>query len=72
MLLVALLAGIFAQSPPPPAAGLKATIKISLVKLVAPAVHTEEKTPPFGNFGPLLTQLLTRFTSGPIDWKKGS
>src|SRR4051794_30131182 len=65
MVLVALLAGMFAQSPPPPPAGLKATIRISLVKLQAPAVHEAEKTPPFGNFGPLLTQLLT--PEGPVD-----
>ena len=56
MWLLVFLAAVFAQEP---AAGLKATIRISLVKLEAPAVRDAEKTPPFGNFGPLLTQLLT-------------
>jgi len=51
-----------AADAPAPAASLKATIKISLAKVdAAPA----DKTPPFGNFGPLLTQLLT--PEGPVD-----
>jgi hypothetical protein len=62
MILLTLLA-VLAQTPAP-AAGLKATIKISLAKLEAPAVRDGEKTPPFGNFGPLLTQLLT--PEGPV------
>ena len=55
-----------AQAPQPPAsaATLKATIRLSVVKVDTPAVTTE-KTPPFGNFGPLLQQLLT--PEGPVD-----
>ena len=37
---------------------------MSVVKLDTPAVSTE-KTPPFGNFGPLLQQLLT--PEGPVE-----
>src|SRR5215813_1883262 len=64
MVYLVLLATVLAQAPPQTAA-LKATIKISLVKLEAPAVRDGEKTPPFGNFGPLLTQLLT--PEGPVE-----
>ena len=65
--LLALLAQTPAQTPPPAAAGagLKATIRISVVKLDAPAVRDSEKPPPYGNFGPLLMQLLT--PEGPVD-----
>ena len=53
-----------APQPPAAAAALKATIRMSVVKVDTPAVTTE-KTPPFGNFGPLLQQLLT--PEGPVD-----
>src|SRR5262245_90996 len=62
MLLLAFLAALVAQSPSP---GLKATIRISVVKLDVPAVRDVEKPPPYGNFGPLLMQLLT--PEGPVD-----
>jgi len=69
MLLLALLAAVCAQSPAPqapaPTTGLKATIRISIVKLDTPAVREGEKPPPYGNFGPLLTQLLT--PEGAVD-----
>jgi len=59
MMILTLLA-LLAQTPQ--TATLKATIRVSLVKVEsAPA----DKTPPFGNFGPLLTQLLT--PEGPVD-----
>jgi len=64
MLLLAVLAGLCAQTPAP-ASGLKATIRISLVKLQEPAVRAEQKPPPIGNLGPLLMQLLT--PEGPVD-----
>jgi hypothetical protein len=68
--LLALLAQAQAQAPSPtptptPAPTLKATIRLSLVKLDAPAVRDAAKPPPFGNFGPLLTQILT--PEGPVD-----
>src|SRR5262245_22657876 len=62
--LLALLAQSQAQAPAA-AGGLKATIRISVVKLDAPAVRDGEKPPPYGNFGPLLMQLLT--PDGPVD-----
>jgi hypothetical protein len=67
MLLLTLLATLSMQAPAAPASppGLKATIKISLVKLEAPAVRDAEKPSPLGNFGPLLTQILT--PEGPVD-----
>src|SRR5215813_4417863 len=59
MMILTLLA-LLAQTPQ--TATLKATIRVSLVKVEsAPA----DKTPPFGNLGPLLTQLLT--PEGPVD-----
>jgi hypothetical protein len=64
--LLTLLTQTPAPAPPQPAT-LKATIRISIVKLDAPAVRdaAAEKPPPFGNFGPLLMQLLT--PEGPVD-----
>jgi hypothetical protein len=70
MVLLAILALLLqAQTPPPAPAGtsaptLKATIRVGLAKLDAPAVREAEKPPPFGNFGPLLTQVLT--PEGPV------
>jgi hypothetical protein len=69
MLLLAFLAAVCAQSPAPqapaPTSGLKATIRISIVKLDTPVVREGEKPSPYGNFGPLLTQLLT--PEGAVD-----
>lgn len=49
-----------AQAPAP--ATLKATIRMSIVKIGAPGDMTAS---PYGNFGPLLSQLLT--PEGPVD-----
>jgi len=65
MMILTLLALLAQAQAPAPPAGLKATIRISIAKLEAPAVRDAEKPPPYGNFGPLLTQLLT--PEGPVD-----
>jgi hypothetical protein len=54
-----------APAPPAPAASLKATIRMSIVKIDAPPLKDGEKPSPYGNFGPLLTQLLT--PEGPVN-----
>jgi len=58
-----------AQAVPPaapaPPTTLKATIKMSVAKIDMPAVRDEVKPTPYGNFGPLLMQLLT--PEGPVD-----
>ena len=46
-------------------ATLKATIRMSIVKIDVPPLKEGEKPSPYGNFGPLLTQLLT--PEGPVD-----
>jgi hypothetical protein len=51
------------QTAAPPA--LKATIRMSLAKIDAPPLREGEKPSPYGNFGPLLTQMLT--PEGPVD-----
>lgn len=51
------------QAAAPPA--LKATIRMSLAKIAAPPLREGEKPSPYGNFGPLLTQMLT--PEGPVD-----
>ena len=53
------------QPPPAPPATLKTTIRMSVAKIETPAVRADEKPNPYGNFGPLLTQLLT--PEGPVD-----
>ena len=59
-----LIAGLsIAQEPTP--VTLKATIRMSIAKIDMPAVREGEKPSPYGNFGPLLTQLLT--PEGPVD-----
>jgi len=68
LLLLALLT--FGQNPPPAPASaapptLKATIRMSLAKIEAPPLREGERPSPYGNFGPLLTQLLT--PEGPVD-----
>lgn len=66
MLLVAwLLQGPTAPAPPVPVATLKATIRMSIAKIDAPPLRDGESPSPYGNFGPLLTQLLT--PEGPVD-----
>jgi hypothetical protein len=50
-------------SPAP--ATLKATIRMSIVKIDAPAPPIGDKATAYGNFGPLVSQLLT--PEGPVD-----
>jgi hypothetical protein len=60
------LENVHAQAPAAaPAATLKATIRMSIAKIDAPPLRQGEKPSPYGNFGPLLTQLLT--PEGPVD-----
>jgi hypothetical protein len=66
LLLLTLLA--FGQAPAPAAAPtptLKATIRMSLAKIEAPPLREGERPSPYGNFGPLLSQMLT--PEGPVD-----
>lgn len=67
LLLLTLLALGQAPLPPPAAAPptLKATIRMSFAKVEAPPLREGERPSPYGNFGPLLTQLLT--PDGPVD-----
>jgi hypothetical protein len=63
-----LIAVLFAQVAPPPApapATLKATIRMSVAKIDAPAPAVGDKASAYGNFGPLVAQLLT--PEGPVD-----
>jgi hypothetical protein len=56
-----------AQEPAASAApaALKATIRMSIAKIDAPPLREGERPSPYGNFGPLLSQLLT--PEGPVD-----
>jgi hypothetical protein len=66
--LFALLAQAPAPAPvPAPAAPqtLKATIRMSIAKIDAPAPPIGDKATAYGNFGPLISQLLT--PEGPVD-----
>jgi hypothetical protein len=71
--MVMLLLGLLLQAAPapvqtaPPAAAptLKATIRMSVAKVDTLAVRDGERPNPYGNFGPLLAQLLT--PEGPVD-----
>src|SRR3990170_853201 len=47
-----------------PAATPQATTRMSLVKIDAPPLREDERPSPYGNFGPLLSQLLT--PEGPV------
>jgi hypothetical protein len=58
-------AAVAAPVPPPAPATLKATIRMSIAKIDTPALRDGEKPSPYGNFGPLLTQLLT--PEGAVD-----
>ena len=62
LLLAALVTG---QDAPSKAPSLKATIRMTVAKIDTPAVRDDEKPSPYGNFGPLLSQLLT--PEGPVD-----
>jgi len=65
MPILALLAILFAQVPPAaPPSGLKATIRISFVKLDTPAVRDTQKAAPSANLGPLIAQVLN--PEGPV------
>jgi hypothetical protein len=64
-LLLAVLAQVPAPPPPPPPAALKATIRLSVAKVDTPAPPIGDKATAYGNFGPLISQLLT--PEGPVD-----
>lgn len=64
-LLLAWLLQAAAPAPVPPTATLKATIRMSIAKIDAPPLKDGERPSPYGNFGPLLTQLLT--PEGAVD-----
>jgi len=54
-----------APQPLPAPPTLRTTIRMSVAKIEVPAVRDDEKPNPYGNFGPLLMQLLT--PEGPVD-----
>src|SRR6476661_5004242 len=58
MMVLALVASLLLQPLQAPPAALKATIRLSVAKLDGPGASNGPATP-YGNFGPLLTQLLT-------------
>jgi len=62
--LCSLLAAVLLQTVTPTVT-LKATIRMSIAKVDVPPLKAGEKPSPYGNFGPLLTQLLT--PEGPVD-----
>lgn len=66
-LVVAALAAVLLQQAPPaaPPGSLKATIRMSIAKIDAPAPPIGDKATAYGNFGPLISQLLT--PDGPVD-----
>jgi len=76
-MLTLLITAMLAQATAPPApserqrvegtapATLKATIRMSIAKIDAPAPPIGDKATAYGNFGPLITQLLT--PEGPVD-----
>jgi hypothetical protein len=66
MIIAPLLVSLALQSAQPASAGLKATIRMSVAKVetaLSPAPSA-----PYGNFGPLLTQLLTPAGAVDIDY----
>lgn len=72
MMICALAASLLLQTPATgerpraeTAASLKATIRLSVVKLDGPGVSSAGPATPFGNFGPLLAQLIT--PEGSVD-----
>jgi hypothetical protein len=54
-----------APAPSTPAATLQATIRMSVAKIDAPAPPLGDKATAYGNFGPLISQLLT--PEGPVE-----
>ena len=71
-MLSALLIALLSQAPAAPAQAeapaaptLKATIRMSIAKIDAPAPPIGDKATAYGNFGPLIAQLLT--PEGPVD-----
>ena len=54
-----LIAAMLAQEVTAPAGTLKATIRMSIAKIDAPAPPIGDKATAYGNFGPLISQLLT-------------
>ena len=73
-MLILLIVAILAQTQAPvpsarqrvegPATTLKATIRMSIARVDAPPLREGERPSPYGNFGPLLSQLLT--PDGPV------
>jgi hypothetical protein len=64
-MLLVLIAALLAQAPAPATpATLKATIRMSIAKIDAPAPAIGDKASAYGNFGPLIAQLLT--PEGPV------
>lgn len=62
----ALAAALLQQTPPAASPGsLKATIRLSIAKIDAPAPAIGDTATAYGNFGPLISQLLT--PEGPVD-----
>ena len=53
------------EGAPAPPVTLKATIRLSIAKINVSAPAIGEKAPAYGNFGPLISQLLT--PEGPVD-----
>jgi hypothetical protein len=63
-----MIAAWLLQAPLPvasPPATIKTTIRMSIAKIDVPPLREGEKPNPYGNFGPLLTQLLT--PEGPVE-----
>ncbi len=67
MLTTVLVASLVAQAAAP-APSLKATIRMSVVKLDGPGATAPAQPTPYGNFGPLLMQLLTPGGAVEIDY----
>jgi hypothetical protein len=66
VLLLTLLSQAPAPLPAPPAPQtLKATIRMTIAKIDAPAPPIGDKATAYGNFGPLISQLLT--PEGPVE-----
>jgi hypothetical protein len=67
-MVLVLIATLLAQAPVQPApapAALRATIRMSIARIDAPAPAIGDKASAYGNFGPLIAQLLT--PEGPVD-----
>jgi hypothetical protein len=64
---IAALAAVLMQqtAPAPSASALKASIRMSVVKSTDRAAASDGSQNPYGNFGPLIAQLLT--PAGPVD-----